>query len=549
MNNKFVGGCAMSLALLAGCTHLVISNPSPAPTTANPPTAQYKDGFVYSLPMGQIYVQAARSQVTADDVNKAKTAVDDAKKAVTQDKSDLTAAQNAKDATKTASVQAQLQQDQAAVTQAQVKQTSLKVGDWNETVSLALAAQPIAADPNARYIGNLNHNWTRDDNLKLSIVNGLLNTSTVTSTDQTPNIIVALADTAITFATGLVKVPPVPAPAFQAPPTCDAFGYAWTFDPLDATALGKVNAQLDAKHASFIIGVSPIPTKRESAQSPDPAEIQGLVYRTAVPVVIAIVKNEPGTTNQTNQPNQGAPGNAATPANGASAPADGVSPPVVAHEPPMPAPVPDAGVLPDPNHAPGVAPGTPAKQPKKGGEKKDAKNEAPPPAAGVCKLASSPPAQELQTIMPDSRTQYVVSSKAGAFTTTTLTFGFSNGMLTDYSMQRPSEINAVAGIPVRIANDIMTIPTQLLQLRVNQDTAAVAKVNGDAAIKAAQIQQTATIANAEAAVVNAQTALASARIGSATSIANAQTGLANALDQLRAARAKAASDSAAATSP
>ncbi|KVN59748.1 hypothetical protein WM03_24700 [Burkholderia ubonensis] len=122
-------------------------------------------------------------------------------------------------------------------------------------------------------------------------------------------------------------------------------------------------------------------------------------------------------------------------------------------------------------------------------------------------------------------------------------------MLTDYSMQRPSEIAAVAGIPVRIANDIMTIPTQLLQLRVNQDTAAVAKVNGDAAVKAAQIQQAATLSNAETAVVNAQTALATARIGSPTSIANAQTGLVNALDQLRAARAKAASNSAAASSP
>ncbi|WP_141715738.1 hypothetical protein [Burkholderia ubonensis] len=531
MNNKIVGGCAVSLALLAGCTDLVISNLSPAP---------YADGFVYSLPMGQIYVQAARSQVTADDVNKAKAAFDAAQKAITKDKSDLTAAQNAKDATKTASVQAQLQLDQAAVKQAQATQSSLKVGDWNETVSLALAPQAVVADPNARYIGNLNHNWTRDDNLKLSIVNGLLNTSTVTSTDQTPNIVITLADTAITFATG-VGLHPVPSPQVKAETTCDAFSLASMFDPLDATALRKVNDQLSAKHASFRIDVSPTPTERTNAHSVSPTQISGLAYRTAMPVVIAIVKIDPSAMNQANPPNQGAPAIPAAPAAGVSTPA--------ANEPPKPAPVPDANGQPDPNHAPGAGPAAPVKQAQKAGVKKDVNNETSPSATGVCKLASSPPAQELQTIMPDSRTQYVVTSKAGAFTTTTLTFGFSNGMLTDYSMQRPSEIAAVAGIPVRIANDIMTIPTQLLQLRVNQDTAAVAKVNGDAAVKAAQIQQAATLSNAETAVVNAQTALATARIGSPTSIANAQTGLVNALDQLRAARAKAASNSAAASSP
>jgi hypothetical protein len=514
MNKKIIGCCALSLALLAGCTDLVISDPAP---NAN------ADGFVYSLPMGQIYIQAARSKVTQADVDKAKKAADDAQQTADKDATDLTAAQTAKDTAKTASVQAQQKQDQANLKQAQATLASLTVGDLNETVSLTVL--PVVADPSARYIGNLAHNWTRDDNMKLSIVKGLLNTSTVTSTDQTPNIIVTLADTAITFATGL----PLHGLALAPASPCDAFSYAWIFDPFDTTTVGKINTQLAAKQASFHVDVNSGTPPPENAPPPQtrPTSVAGLVYRTATPVVIRIVKNDQDTASQTVQTTQDtsvhdAPAQAAAPASGASAP-------TVANNPP------------------GDAPHPTGTQAQEADAKKDAKNGA--PIAVTCALASSPPAQAWQTIVPDTRTQYVVSSKAGAFTTTTLTFGFSDGMFTDYTMQRPSEIAAVAGIPVRIASDIMTIPTQLLQLKVNYDTASVARINGDASAKSAQIQQTATLANAETAVVTAQTALASARIGEPTSIANAQAVLVKALDQLRAARATAASNSAAASAP
>ncbi|WP_345816674.1 hypothetical protein AAGS40_27235 (plasmid) [Paraburkholderia sp. PREW-6R] len=531
MNTRVIGSCAMSIAFLAGCTDLVVSSASP---DAN------ADGFVYSLPMGLVYIQASRTKVTQDDVDKAKKAADDAQKAVTQDNGDITAADAAKDPDKKAAAQAKLKQDTDTQKQAQTALTALKVGDLNETVSFTSLG--VVADPNARYIGNLNHNWTRDDNMKLSIVKGLLNTSTVTSTDQTPSIIVTLADTAITLGTGLVGAPiPEPAKAAAAVQNCDPFSYAWVFDPRNKEAVDQARQQLTDAGASFNIVVSPDPEARKIPPTPastQPTQIAGLAYRAAMPVIVTIVKPKAD------------PGAPDTPSKVAPTPPHPADPAGANNSPkPVPAPALGVGAMPNPKVQPGVNPHAPAKPIANNDAKKDANAKAPNGVAGTCTLVSSPPAQAWQIIVPDSTTQYVATSKAGAFTTTTLTYGFTDGMLTDYTMQRPSEVAAIAGIPVRIANDIMTIPTQLLQMRVNYDTASVARINGDVAVKSAQIQQAATLANAETAVVNAQTALSSARIGSSTSIANAQTGLVNALEQLRAARASAASNTSAATSP
>jgi hypothetical protein len=170
-------------------------------------------------------------------------------------------------------------------------------------------------------------------------------------------------------------------------------------------------------------------------------------------------------------------------------------------------------------------------------------------ADNPCALAAIPTAQSLSAVVPDSNTQFLFSSNAGAFTTTNLTFGFSSGMLTDYSAQRPSEVNAVAGLPVRIINDIMTIPTQLVQARVNYDTQATALVNGNTAVKQAQIQQANTLTNAQAAVVNARTALMQAQIGQPAAIANAQAALIQAQQALQKAIAAAAATGPSASQP
>jgi hypothetical protein len=74
----------------------------------------------------------------------------------------------------------------------------------------------------------------------------------------------------------------------------------------------------------------------------------------------------------------------------------------------------------------------------------------------------------------------------------------------------------------------MQIPAQILQLKVNYNSAQTALTNSQTTLLQAKIQQGASIATAKAAVVSAQTALAQAVIGQPTAIANAETALINA---------------------
>jgi hypothetical protein len=448
MRNENVPIAIALCAFLAACADVV---------TSQRVSSTAADGFVYSLPKGQVLLTASRTPFTQSDIKSSEDDLAKAASALQQDDSDLKSAQAAKDATKISAAQSAKQLHQIAFDQATAALSVAKSnqGKWKETASLNVL--PIAPDPSARYVGRLSHNWTRDDTLKISVINGLLTSSSITSVDQTPNIIIKVAEAAITFATGIPVPAPTPAASAAseaaAPASC-YYSIAEVFDPVQSGERDNINKLLADPSIYAKIRLS-IPAADQSIEKPavqltNPSEISGLVYRIATPVEIKVV-----ATTSAMDPNQ------------------------------------------------------------------------------PCPLASPPLAQSITTIVPDSRTQFVFSSEAGPFTTTNLTFGFSNGMLTDYSVQRPSELNAIAGIPVKIANDIMQIPAQIIQARVNLDTQQTALVNGQTALKQAQIQQAASLYGAQTAVVNAQTALMQANIGKATSIVDAQTALVQAQTALK----------------
>ncbi|MEX3917901.1 hypothetical protein AB4Y43_16915 [Paraburkholderia sp. BR10872] len=376
---------------------------------------------------------------------------------MTADDTALKAAQAANDNTKISAAQAAKKTDQTALDQATTALAVAKAnqGKWQESATLTVLA--IAPDATARFTANLSHNWTRDDTLKISVINGLLTTSSSTSVGQTPNLIISLADTAITIATlgtgGFPGPAPAPAPGAHPAPVSCYYSIAQVFDPLNEKEVSDLNGLLrDNAHSNIKLSIPELSQKLDPLEKPstEPPKISGLVYRVATVVDMQLVTNSSA-----------------------------------------------------------MDPGSP------------------------CPLASYPAAQSITTVVPDSRTQFVFSSTAGSFTTTNLTFGFSNGMLTDYTAQRPSELMAIAGIPVRIATDIMQIPTSIFQARVNLDTQKTALVNGDTALKQAQIQQAASLNTAQTAVVNAQAALATATVGKSTSIVNAQTALVQAQTALK----------------
>jgi Caspase domain len=242
-------------------------------------------GLVYSLPKGQVLVNASRTQISAADVVQAQAKLDQATAAVEKDKASVSAATG--DATKLAAAQAALQTDQATLSAAVNVLTVAKnnVGKYQESASFTLL--PIVPDPTAQYVVDLNHEPTRDDTVSLAVINGLLSSTSLTSVDQTPNIIVTLADTIITALQVAAGDPFVAAsPGARPPkPSCNTYSIAEIFDPLSTSELKRVTDSLRTHSASITInnlsltGVQPPIPIQQSEPSQD---VSGIVYRVAV---------------------------------------------------------------------------------------------------------------------------------------------------------------------------------------------------------------------------------------------------------------------------
>lgn len=327
---------------------------------------------------------------------------------------------------------------------------------WQETVSLTLI--PAVPDPTARYITNLRHKVTRDDNWTVNVSNGLLNSLSSTSTDQTPNLIVSLADTAISIAaygggaSGAIKVAPSALATAQPALDCN-YALVQVFNPLDPNDLDKLHATLLKVESNIDVDIDYGQIPADASLLP-PNVTSGLVYRIATPIVIRAAA-------------------------------------------------------------------------RTGADLLTAK----------CPLNTLPTAQSIMAVIPDSRSQYVIESIAGPFTTTSLSFGFSNGMLTNYTATRPSELAAIGNIPTRIGQDLLQIPTQIIQAKVNYDTQATALVNAQTAYQQAQLSRPTTLTNSQAALVNAQTALQQAQLNQPVAVVNGQTALVTAQTSFQQAQA------------
>jgi hypothetical protein len=169
--------------------------------------------------------------------------------------------------------------------------------------------------------------------------------------------------------------------------------------------------------------------------------------------------------------------------------------------------------------------------------------------AAHCPLQAMPQGQSLQVFVPDTNADFIVPAKAGALTASNFQFAFSSGMLTDYSVTRPSELAAGASIPVDIVNKIMTIPTSILKLRLDYSTAETSLASQKAALITAQSGVTLALINAKINLETAETNLNTAELNDPTARYKALTALVQAKQALADAIAAAAQASAAATQP
>jgi hypothetical protein len=481
----------LSLAF-AGCTHLVVS------TSARPCTDQACDraGFVYSLPKGQVLLQASRKPATPQDlapyvaavaaanetVKKSQATLDAASKKLADD-TEKKALEETINADKKAKVTAEaaLETDQGLLNYAKAnldRQIQMQ-GRGIESATLTLL--PVVPDPTARYVANLAHSPLRDDNFKITVSNGLLTTANTTSTDQTLTSFVKLAEAAISVATfvssGIPLLPEggerpaAPTPLSQAlaaqpkvfPVEC-TYEIAEVFDPLNPKDVKRVKDILKDRNANLTLETVPEAPKSEaksgqkSEQKPAPApapaqgppargaEPIGLKYRVVAPVVVSVKPRE------------------------------------------------------------------------KKDDKDWSKND-------TCPLQAKPGAQALLATVPDSRSDFAIAVTAGPFTTTQLTYGFSNGMLTDFSANRPSEVAALVDVPAKLAQDIVAIPGSILKLRVDYTAKSSELVKAETALINDQSGRTVASLNAQKALAEARASLIKAQLGVPEAFAQAEQDL------------------------
>lgn len=423
----------VSIPLLS-CTGLVSSRP----IELNYPSGG-RTGMAYSLPKGQIMLTARRGPV---DIAALLTAQAAAEKAFA-DATKAPAGGSPPDPSSPAVVAATASRD-AAQANLDVLAPKNASGDRVPAMQevVTLTALPFVPDPTARYVADFNHRPWRDDNLHLSMTNGLLTSSSLVSQDQTPAAVASIASTIVSLTSALSplgSLKSMSVNSFMAEPRAAApsvncqYSLTEVFDPAIEAEVARVNDSLAVKrrydrYLRIRVDIPGTAWGRPSAQFPvflqstpsHPAPPtwsgtaeDGLFYRMATPVVVTADYDSRATDQNSS-----------------------------------------------------------------------------------CQIASIPTVTPVNVIVPDTRLgqERRVEATAGWLTTTTLGLTFSNGMLTDRSVQRPSEILALVGIPANIINQYMTILTNFLQFRVNYATSDATIATQRANALTAQINQLQSLA-------------------------------------------------------
>lgn len=187
------------------------------------------DGLVYYLPTRPLKVEVTRAEVpTKPEVDKAKAAESAAEAAFESAKNILEVATERMKATKAATPARAEAEKNVNLAEADVVVASKKLAARSKKVAeveadyakaldgnppltdtLTFTLLPSVADTRHRYVANLNHLVTRSDKLELKTTTaGLLSSSAAKSEDQTAQILVSLAQTVAAVA-GPVPIGPI----------------------------------------------------------------------------------------------------------------------------------------------------------------------------------------------------------------------------------------------------------------------------------------------------------------------------------------------------
>lgn len=405
----------------------------------------HREGMSYFLPRRLVKITLSRTEIESKDIAKEQEAITKASKAIGNLEKEKKKAEEEAAAYKTrlaAAIAAkagqpardflQAEQEKAearsVVAKAEIKTTkkaiaekteflrNLKAGLGKMLETATIEELPLEPDPNWMFVAQLDHRMNREDDIKLKVVNGLLNSSDVDSTDKSVEIITDLVRS-VAAISGRIPLPSLKTdipevPKEDAIPECRPYKTEVILDPTDVCATEKflgnfTNRQhaaaivpmdwngnpltcsksYDAFRVSRYIGDSPFATQ-DDASKPSFIKVDGYAYRRPLPYLIEVTPKDTAC--------------------------DG----------------------------------------------KDVRRQK-----VLAKVTA-----------PNRSAINVLPMRAGRFTQTVIGSTFKDGMPEAYNVNRPSEVAAVAGLPVDIAKALISIPTQMLQLRVNynsEDTALI----------------------------------------------------------------------------
>lgn len=108
-------------------------------------------------------------------------------------------------------------------------------------------------------------------------------------------------------------------------------------------------------------------------------------------------------------------------------------------------------------------------------------------AANACTPNGLSTPARITVSVPDATTLYVLPVTGAAMTKSSTKYVFKDGMPTELSLDEPSALAAVAGLPVDIVKALVSIPGEIIKLRVDYSTQEKAELDGQVKLIEAQI--------------------------------------------------------------
>jgi hypothetical protein len=88
----------------------------------------------------------------------------------------------------------------------------------------------------------------------------------------------------------------------------------------------------------------------------------------------------------------------------------------------------------------------------------------------------------IDTLVPDQNNLVSLDVVRGRWVEQKTVYNFNQGIFQDASLDRGSVVKSVATLPIDVLKAIFSIPTQLIQFRINHDTAAAARATEQTAL-------------------------------------------------------------------